>query len=330
MAMGHPTDITTATTTTIIKNTNINEGNGEDGLFETGVSSDYDHPYHETACEWYHHHVLRRARRLAGVTSSSDSSSCSSRSSSGSYSYNNEGLEEEYANGTKLLSLGNYHDGEFYSDGGADNNDESIRSAKRPLTRWMATYPLVAARCCLSIDPSSTSTTARGTSPTISNSIQGTYNTNPRLYEVARLRRVFQRLHRRHNIWQKKMNYGNSGSPLFRHPTYSPSIMSLDQQLLRIKQETIDTERNRMVIQSFLPQGTGIPFIDAVLGGESLLVTTTPSKPALLERTKKEHPTRYKSTSRLVLELVRMERFSQYIALPLLLLILTESSSFLV
>ncbi len=242
--------------------------------YHTMEDSDYDHPYHETACEWYHHHVLRRARRLAGVTSSSDSSSCSS-SSSDSRAYNNEGLEQEGAN-TKLLSLGNY-----------------IRSAKRPLTRWMASYPLVAARCCLSI--------------------QGTYNSNPRLNEATRLRRVFQRLHRKHIVWQKKMKYGNSESQSFHHPTSSTSIMSLDQQLLRIKQETIDTESNRMAIQSFLPQGTGIPFIDAVLGSESLQTT-----PAPLERTKEECTTRYQTTSRLVLELVRMERFSQYIVLPLL------------
>ncbi len=196
-----------------------------------------------------------------------------------------------------------------------------IRSAKRPLTRWMSTYPLVAARCCLSIDQSSASTTARGTSSNISNSIQGTYNSNPRIYEATCLRRVFQRLHRKHIIWQKKMKYGNSES--------STSIMSLDQQLLRIKQENIVTESNRMLIQSFLPQGTGIPFIDAVLCGESL-VTTTSSKPAPLERTKEEYTTLYQTTPRLVLELVRMERFfAIYIVLPLLLLIITESSSFL-
>ena len=303
MAMGHPTDM--ATTTTIINN--INKDNGDDGIFQTDVSYDYDNPYQETACEWYHRHVLWRARRFAGVTTSSDTSSSSSRST-GSYSDNNEGLEEEDANGTKLLALGNYQNG-------ADNNDESIRSARRPLTRWMAAYPLMAARCCLSLGPSSTSTTTtRGTSPTLPNSIQGTYNTNPRLNEATRLRRVIQRLHRKHIIWQKKMKYVNSESPLFQHPTSSSTgILSLDQQLLKIKQETIDTESNHTVIQSLLPQGTRIPFIDAVLGGDSLLVTTTPSKQVLTERTKKEHTRRCQTTSRLVLELVRMEIFSQYI-----------------
>lgn len=311
----HPTaatnnTTTTTTTTTIINNINrinkiINDyDNGEDDLLE--ISSTSDDPYQETACDWYHRHVLRRARWRAGLTrnSSSDISSCIS-SSSGSFS--NESLEGSNPD----------DDFDFDRDGGAGyNNDESrrrkaTRSAMRPLFRWITDYPLVAARCCLSLDPSSASTSSQAAAS--STSISGnSYNATQTQREVLRLRRVFRRLHRKHITYQKQMNQKTneddtvSASPFFHHLTSSKSAMSLDQQLLRIKQERNDTGNNRMVIESFLPQGTGISFIDTVLRGESLL-SITPSKSALLERENKVHTTRCHTTSRLVMELVRME-----------------------
>lgn len=312
--------------------TTTNVTTDEDGLFETTMSSDYDydHPYTETACEWHHRHVLTRARRLAGIETSC---SCSSSSTSSDSSFTDEilgGAEEE--DGTEL---GNHHDNDidFAGDfggggGGVNNNDESrrrkaIKSGRRPLYRWMTTYPLVAARCCLSLDPSSSSTgtiTARTTASAARSNSYNTTATTPREDEAMRLRRVLRRLHHRkqHSLsYPKKiLKYSNkngeeydvvatSSSPVFHHPpphsssslTSSSVTMSLEQQLLRIKQESIDTESNRMVIQSFLPRGTGISFIDAAL----LLKCET--------KEDQHHTTasRYSTTtSRLVLELVSL------------------------
>ena len=312
--------------------TTTNVTTDEDGLFETAMSSDYDydHPYTETAREWHDRHVLKRARRLAGIETSC---SCSSSSTSSDSSFTNEilgGAEEE--DGTEL---GNHHDNDidFAGDfggggGGVNNNDESrrrkaIKSGRRPLYRWMTTHPLVAARCCLSLDPSSSSTgtiTARTTASAARSNSYNTTATTPREDEAMRLRRVLRRLHHRkqHNLLYPKkiLKYSNkngeeydvvatSSSPAFHQPpphsssslTSSSVTMSLEQQLLRIKQESIDTESNRMVIQSFLPRGTGISFIDAAL----LLKCET--------KEDQHHTTasRYSTTtSRLVLELVSL------------------------
>jgi len=68
---------------------------------------------------------------------------------------------------------------------------------------------------------------------------------------------------------------------------------------MRINHGSADTsESDQSAIHSFLPQGTGISFIDAALGRQSLLQ----SKLSGLESDKQQHQ---KSLSRLVLELVR-------------------------
>ncbi|KAL3766659.1 hypothetical protein ACHAWU_003415 [Discostella pseudostelligera] len=181
---------------------------------------------------------------------------------------------------------------------------KAIRSAQRPLARWMTTYPVVAARCCLSLDSSLATTSradARATNITTTfavTNIGTSYNTTPIDHEALRLGRVFRRLHQKKMKYDNSANNANSSSHL---SVIEQTNGSLDQQLMRIKQEISDATSHRRIVHSFLPQGTGISFIDAVLGRESLLTPPT-SKSALLECKKKEQAAD-QTTSRLALEL---------------------------
>ena len=63
---------------------------------------------------------------------------------------------------------------------------------------------------------------------------------------------------------------------------------------MRINQEIAETENDKYAIHSFIPQGTGISFIDAALAGDTLLQ----SKP------ERESDKQQLTFSRLVLEMV--------------------------
>ncbi len=281
--------------------TNNNNNDDEDDIVESDSnSSDYDQPYHETALDWYNRHVRQRSRRQAGISSSS-SSECGSISSSDSED-----------------------DDDFFdvNDNGGNDDDtarrkrrkemaQAVRSAERPLKRWLASYPLVAARSCLSstpiaiaIDKSTAAADASyfGRVPRTS-----VLPLPPRVEETRRLRRILRQLSRKRNEFREKYRCSgnaavpsvlsevtNNGGGSCNQTSNEPSL----ELTTMINHDGAKTSENEQcAIHSFLPQGTGISFIDAALGRESLLQ----SKLSVSDSDKKQQQ---KSLSRLVLELV--------------------------
>ncbi|KAL9181144.1 hypothetical protein ACHAXT_009949 [Thalassiosira profunda] len=238
-------------------------------------SSDLDDPYHETAAEWYHRSARRRARRLAGISSSS-----SSEASLG-------GSEEADS------------EGDAPGEGGEEGKrmremEKAVRSAKRPLERWLASYPLVAARCCLGAVPSAI--TDESSNQHIGQ--HNNYNAPPlstREQEGKRLRRIFRRLRRKQKEYQAKFVDTTSASQQQANGAYyqNSNALSVDQ-MAAINRDCAETEKDRMAMNALLPMGTGISFLDAVLGRESLLQSKSAG-----EKNAKEQ----KTLSRLVLEM---------------------------
>jgi hypothetical protein len=284
-------------TTTTLKNNN----DDEDAVVESDSnSSDYDQPYHETALDWYNRHVRQRSRRLAGISSSSSSSSseCGSISSSDSEDddhffdmKNNCGNDEDTAKRKRRKEMA-----------------QAVRSAERPLKRWLASYPLVAARSCLS-SVSIAIATDKSTAVADASYFGRVPRSSvlplpPRMEETKRLGRILRRLRRKRNEFREKnrcsvnatgvavssvtseVTNGNGGGS-FNQTSNEPSL----ELTTRINHDGAETpESDHYAIHSFLPQGTGISFIDAALARESLLQSKLSQQ--------------QKSLSRLVLELV--------------------------
>jgi len=112
-------------------------------------STDYDNPYHETALDLYTRHTRRRARRLAGISSSDDSSSssCSSDDDDDGSISTLDG--DDNADKDRSLNIGSRKKNEESSSETRKRKramERAIRSAERPLKKWLSSYPLVAAR----------------------------------------------------------------------------------------------------------------------------------------------------------------------------------------
>ena len=267
--------------------TNSNNNNDEtDDIAESDSDTfDYDHPYHETALDWYQRHVRRRSRRLIGFSSSSSSSS-DSGSDSGSIS----SCEDHDHFFDASDNCGKY-DGNAAKRKRTKDLDKAVRSAERPLKRWLASYPLVAARSCLSsmsiVIPMDKSTAA-------SVNYRARVRNNsvpplpPRVEEMKRLRRILRRLRRKRTELREKFRC--------RAAVISEQTNSVNHER---SAETPDSDQ--CAILSFLPHGTGISFIDAALNRESLLQSKLSMSGSESDRLQQQ-----KSSSRLVLELVRM------------------------
>jgi len=305
------------TTTTTTTNNNNNNNHDEDDIVESDSnSSDYDQPYHETALDWYNRHVRQRSRRRAGISSCS-SSECGSISSSDSeddddfFDVNdNGGNDEDTANRKRRKEMA-----------------QAVRSAERPLKKWLASYPIVAAQSCLSSTPIAIaldkSTAAADASHFGRVPRTSALPLPPRVEESKRLRTILRRLRRKRNEFRDKFRCsGNAAVPsVLSEVTYNgggscnqtsnePSL----ELTTRINHDGAETpENDEYAIHSFLPQGTGISFIDAALARESLLQSK-------LSRSDSGKKQQQKTLSRLVLELVRRSTvfFSWRLLIPLM------------
>ena len=277
--------------------TNNNNNDDEDDIVESDLnSSDYDQPYHETALDWYNRHVRQRSRRQAGISSSSSSeygsiSSSDSEDDDDCFDVNGNGANDEDTAKKKRRK----------------EMAQAARSAERPLKRWLASYPLVAARSCLSSTPIAIATD-KSTAAADASYFGRVPRTSvvplpPRVEETKRLRRILRRLRRKQNEFREtNMCSGNAtavavsdnGGGSCNQTSNEPSL----ELTTRINHDSAETpESDQYAIHSFLPQGTGISFIDAALARESLLQ----SKLSGSDSDKKQQQT---SLSRLVLELV--------------------------
>ena len=205
-------------------------------------STDYDNPYHETALDLYTRCTRRRARRLAGISSSDDSSSgCSSDDDDGSISTVDDVDNEK----DRSLYIG----GRTNEDGVASSSFETtkrkremeraIRSAERPLKKWLSSYPLVAARSCLSSMPVVVDVVAaamdgsvggRRTSrlhPTATSPPPPSFP--PRVEETKRLRRILRRLRRKQTEFRVKFGNVSSSTGVQQMSNQDPSCeMAVD------------------------------------------------------------------------------------------------------
>jgi len=259
-------------------------GTNVDEIIESGSSSDYDQPYHETAYTWYNRHARRRARRLAGISSSSSSSSssdCSSAESEDDCEGNNNN-----SNGRQRKEM-----------------EKAVRSANKPLAKWLSSYPLVAARCCLSSIPSTMNTMTMDTNNHYGKTPFNNSDSSllpPREQESKRLRRILRRLRRKQKEFQVKFvdnkNALSSSSEQNNSSYYQTSNALSLEQMMKINQDSAETKGDQLAIHSFIPQGTGISFIDEVLARVSLSQSKSASE------NDKQLQQQYTS-SRLVLEL---------------------------
>ena len=270
-----------------IEEHNYNDNCIEKNIDEIDSASDYDQPYHETASTWYNRSAKRRARRQAGISSSSSSEESS-----------DSGLESDNEDGniTKNDNVGDKR----------KEMNKAIRSANRPLEKWLASYPLVASRCCLSsMPPASTTNSMDIHAPQ--------YNSNQlslRDQETKKLRRILRRLRRKQKEFQIKFTHNNdtnnTSSTEQQTDTNNSSSYYQTSNALSIEQMTKinadcaqETESDAFAINSFIPQGLGISFIDAILGKESVIM------PQQKQQSKAESDKQQHTESRLVLELVR-------------------------
>ena len=267
---------------------NIHNDHGiKDDNIKSDSSTDFDNPYHETALDWYIRHTRRRDRQLAGMSSSDRSSDSSSDEGS-------------------VSSLEGVDDDHFF--GGEDEDasvrkkrremEMAIRSVERPLERWIALYPLVAARCCLASIPVSISTDLSAGANYYHGRGARSYSTPPspllplRVEETKRLRRILRRVRHKQTEFRVKFRNAIAGGMAAStvatpEQTRISNESSMKPQMIAVNKNGVEvtSEDDHIAIHSFLPQGTGISFIDAVLGRESLIQSR-----------------QQKSSSRLVLE----------------------------
>mmetsp|Transcript_6624 Transcript_6624/g.10106 ORF Transcript_6624/g.10106 Transcript_6624/m.10106 type:complete len:470 (+) Transcript_6624:59-1468(+) len=119
---------------------------------------------------------------------------------------------------------------EGYGDGEMTTPSNN-NAAFKPIIKWQRQYPIAAARACLSL---SQSDTAIGHGSTRS----------PRERECNKLYRVFNKLRRQQSMQHQQQQQNNDDD------------------------NTQAIENDKLVIDSFLPRGTGISFIDSVLARE--------------------------------------------------------------
>ena len=274
-------------------NDNIEEIN------DNSSSEDYDNPYHETASTWYNRSAKRRARRQAGISSSSSSEEGSDSC-----------LESDNEDSNNLVTKNDSNVGQRQDDKRKEIN-KAIRSANRPFEKWLASYPLVASRCCLSSMPPTSTTNSMD----INNHAPQYNNSNTQLslrdQETKKLRRILRRLRRKQKEFQVKFTHDNgtnaSATADEQQQTNNNSSYYQTSNALSIEQMTKinadcaqETESDAFAINSFIPQGLGISFIDAILGKESI-VTPQQQQQSKAESDKQQQHTE----SRMVLELVR-------------------------
>ena len=274
-------------------NKKCNSNNAPNDDIESDFSSDYDQPYHETAYNWYNRHAKRHARRLAGITSSSSSESESSD--------NDEGDREN-----EDQSPGSKSNGQGGGDKKRKEIDRAIRSANKPLEKWLASYPIVAARSCLSTSLNNAMTTDNnnhygGNSQHDNNNDNSPLST--REQETKKLRRIFRRLRRKQKEFQIKFinNNDNTTSADDNNDTsYHETSNSLSiEQMAQINQDCIlESESDLFAIHSFIPQGIGISFIDAILASKKELQHQQQHQQSKAAENEQQ------TMSRLVLELV--------------------------
>ena len=278
----------------INKKCNNNNAPPNDDI-ESDFSSDYDQPYHETAYNWYNRHAKRHARRLAGISSSSSSESESSDNDEGDSENEDQSPGIEKSNG----------------QGGGDKKrkeiDRAIRSANKPLEKWLASYPFVAARSCLSTSLKNAMTTDNnnhygGNSQHNNNNDNSPLST--REQETKKLRRIFRRLRRKQKEFQIKFINNNDNTISAddnNDKSYHETSNSLSiEQMAQINQDCIlESESDLFAIHSFIPQGIGISFIDAILASKKELQHQQQH-----QQQSKAAENEQQTMSRLVLELV--------------------------
>ena len=261
-------------------------------------SEDYDQPYHETASTWYNRSAKRRARRQAGISSSSSSEESS-----------DSGVESDNEDGNNNLVTKNDNVGEKRKE-----MNKAIRSANRPFEKWLASYPLVASRCCLSSLPHTSTTNSMD----INNHAPQYNNTQLSLrdQETKKLRRILRRLRRKQKEFQVKFTYDNdTTTPATGQQTntnnnsyYQTSNALSIEQMTKINADCAqETESDAFAINSFIPQGLGISFIDAILGKESVIT------PQQQQQSKGESDKQQHTESRMVLELVRYDMMFDFV-----------------
>lgn len=197
---------------------NSHHNNNHDDVIDSDSSSDYDNPYQETAWDWHCRHARRITRRRCGVDSTDDDDDDSE-----------ESLEE-----------------------GQDERDSerAFREVDGVFWKWMESFPLVAARCCLSyIENDITVATTRNGG--CFHNFHSERRQTAREREARELRRVFRKISKR-----------RKGVPWKYPENTEPAVSTLsdDEQMIKYHQ---------LVIDSFLPRGLGISFIDAVLSRQS-------------------------------------------------------------
>jgi len=226
-------------------NASVDATNGNNDEIES-YNSDFDQPYYETACDWYVRATTRRARCLAGVSSSSSSSSddCSDLESE------DEFQETKFKGGSKRKAM-----------------DKAAWSVNRPLTKYLASYPLVAARCCLSVMSSTTfimtSDIPNSHGSKKINNLYSPYTARER--ETKKLRHMLRKLSRKQKELRVKFTKNDNSAEKNGRSSYYNSAML---QINRASRET--TGHDHSVIHSLLPEGTRISFLDAVLTRASL------------------------------------------------------------
>ncbi|KAL7489320.1 hypothetical protein ACHAW6_015030 [Cyclotella cf. meneghiniana] len=197
---------------------NSHHNHNHDDVIDSDSSSDYDNPYQETAWDWHCRHARRIARRRCGVDSTDDDDDDSA-----------ESLEE-----------------------GDDERDteRAFREVDGVFWKWMESFPLVAARCCLSyIENDITAATTRNGG--CFHNFHSERRQTAREREARELRRVFRKISKR-----------RKGVPWMYPEDTEPAVsaLSADEQMIKYHQ---------LVIDSILPRGLGISFIDAVLSKQS-------------------------------------------------------------
>ncbi|KAL3797509.1 hypothetical protein HJC23_009873 [Cyclotella cryptica] len=223
-----------------------NNDNVNDDVIESDSSSiDYDNPYQETAWDWHCRHVRRMARRRCGLDSTD---------------------EDEDDDSVETLEDDDY----VRNDGGGGGAKEK-RGTQRTLRvvdggfgKWtMESYPSVAARCSLSsVDDDRTAVGITMNRGSILTDFDSTRRRTVREREAKQLRRRFRKISnkRKDDPWKYPDNTD----------TAVVSALSEEEQMMKYHQ---------LVIDSILPRGLGISFIDAVLSKQS----SERTKPLLYE-----------------------------------------------
>ena len=266
----------------------ILNGIESDSDSSSSSSYDYDQPYNETAADWWTRHCQRRARQICGISSSSSDDSDDSDGS--------------------ITNESELSDANECSDRIKNNKERDTRKAARavvsPLSKWFRSYPSTSARCCLSISSSnktSVSNSITHYSNLHSSNIRSNMPLSVREQEAKRLRRIFRRLRRK----EKEFQFNHCGNNVPSNESVLPtektmmgnsSISNLMPNNNHAHKQQI--EGDQLAMDSFLPRGTGLSFIDAVLSKTPLSTSKSDKK---------------QSTStecRLVLELVSDRRFT--------------------